>query len=33
LVDVIDDLNRDGLPRELAQRYRIAPIDATLSLN
>jgi polar amino acid transport system substrate-binding protein/cystine transport system substrate-binding protein/membrane-bound lytic murein transglycosylase F len=33
LVDVIDDLNRDGLTRELARRYRIAPIDTTLSLN
>jgi ABC-type amino acid transport substrate-binding protein len=33
LVEVIDDLDRDGLTRELAQRYRIAPIEATLSLN
>jgi len=33
LVDVIDGLDRDGLPRELARRYRIAPIEATLSLN
>jgi polar amino acid transport system substrate-binding protein/cystine transport system substrate-binding protein/membrane-bound lytic murein transglycosylase F len=33
LVDVIDDLDRDGLTRELARRYRIAPIEATLSLN
>jgi ABC-type amino acid transport substrate-binding protein len=33
LVAVIDDLDREGLPRELAGRYRIAPIDATLGLN
>jgi polar amino acid transport system substrate-binding protein/cystine transport system substrate-binding protein/membrane-bound lytic murein transglycosylase F len=33
LVDVIDDLARDGLTHELARRYRIAPIDTTLSLN
>ncbi len=33
LVDVINDLDRDGLTRELARRYRIAPIEATLSLN
>ncbi len=33
LVDVIADLDRGGLTRELARRYRIAPIDATLSLN
>jgi ABC-type amino acid transport substrate-binding protein len=33
LVDVINDLERDGLARELAQRYRIAPIEATLHVN
>jgi ABC-type amino acid transport substrate-binding protein len=33
LVEVIDDLDREGLTRELARRYRISPIDATLSLN
>jgi hypothetical protein len=33
LVDVIDDLDRDGLTRELARRYRIAPIETTLRLN
>ena len=33
LVDVIDDLDRGGLTRELARRYRIAPIETTLRLN
>ena len=33
LVAVIDDLEGEGLTRELAQRYRIAPIDTTLRLN
>jgi ABC-type amino acid transport substrate-binding protein len=33
LVDVIDDLDRAGLTRELARRYRIAPIETTLRLN
>jgi polar amino acid transport system substrate-binding protein/cystine transport system substrate-binding protein/membrane-bound lytic murein transglycosylase F len=33
LVEVIDDLEREGLTRELARRYRIAPIEATLRLN
>jgi ABC-type amino acid transport substrate-binding protein len=29
LARVIDELEREGLTRELAERYRIAPIDAT----
>jgi ABC-type amino acid transport substrate-binding protein len=33
LVAVIDGLDREGLPRELAYRYRIAPIGATLRAN
>jgi hypothetical protein len=33
LVAVIDDLEGEGLTRELARRYRIAPIDTTLRLN
>jgi polar amino acid transport system substrate-binding protein/cystine transport system substrate-binding protein/membrane-bound lytic murein transglycosylase F len=33
LVDVIEDLEGEGLTRELASRYRIAPIEATLHLN
>jgi len=33
LVAVIDDLEGEGLTRELAQRYRIVPIDTTLRLN
>ena len=33
LVTVIDDLDREGLTRELARRYRIAPIEGTLRLN
>jgi hypothetical protein len=32
LVDVIDDLDRDGLTRELARRYRITQ-ETTLHLN
>ena len=32
LVDVIDDLESEGLTRKLADRYRIAPIDTTLRL-
>ena len=30
LIDVIDSLEREGLTRELASRYGVAPIDATL---
>jgi len=33
LVEVIDDLDREGLTRELARRYHIAPIETTLRLN
>ena len=33
LVEVIDDLDREGLTRELARRYRIAPIETTLRLD
>jgi ABC-type amino acid transport substrate-binding protein len=33
LVEVIDDLDREGLTRELARRYKIAPIETTLRLN
>jgi polar amino acid transport system substrate-binding protein/cystine transport system substrate-binding protein/membrane-bound lytic murein transglycosylase F len=33
LVEVIDDLDSEGLTRELARRYRIAPIATTLRLN
>ncbi len=33
LVAVIDDLEGEGLVRELAGRYRIAPIDTTLRVN
>jgi hypothetical protein len=33
LIAVIDDLERQGLARELARRYRIAPIDTTLRFN
>ncbi len=33
LVAVINDLDREGLTRELADHYRIAPIDRTLGLN
>jgi len=33
LVDVIGDLEREGLTHELASRYRIAPIEATLGVN
>jgi polar amino acid transport system substrate-binding protein/cystine transport system substrate-binding protein/membrane-bound lytic murein transglycosylase F len=32
LIDVIEDLDRRGVIRELARRYRIAPIDMTLPL-
>jgi polar amino acid transport system substrate-binding protein/cystine transport system substrate-binding protein/membrane-bound lytic murein transglycosylase F len=32
LIDVIEDLNRRGVTRELARRYRIAPIETTLRL-
>jgi hypothetical protein len=33
LFDIIDDLDREGLPRELAQRYKIAPIEMTVGEN
>jgi len=33
LVEIIDDLESEGLTRELARRYRIAPIEMTLGLN
>jgi ABC-type amino acid transport substrate-binding protein len=33
LVDVIDQLDREGLPRELAMRYKIAPIETSLHFN
>ena len=33
LVEIIDTLNREGLTRELARQYRIAPIEETLRLN
>lgn len=33
LVAVIDDLDREGVTRELAGRYRIAPIETTLRLD
>ncbi len=33
LAEVIDELEGEGLTRELAGRYRIAPIEATLRLN
>lgn len=33
LVDVIDDLDHGGLARELARRYRIAPIETALRVN
>ena len=33
LIEVIDDLEREGFMRELARRYRVAPIETTLSLN
>jgi ABC-type amino acid transport substrate-binding protein len=32
LIDVIEDLDRRGVIRELARRYRIAPIETTLRL-
>jgi hypothetical protein len=32
LIDVIEDLDRRGMTRELARRYRIAPIESTLRL-
>ena len=31
LIDIIDTLDREGLPRELTRKYRIAPIAMTLS--
>ena len=33
LIEVIDDLAREGMRSDLAYRYRIAPIETTLSLN
>ncbi len=33
LAEVIDELEREGLTSELAGRYRIVPIEATLRLN
>jgi len=33
LIGVVDDLDREGLTRDLAGRYRIAPIDATFRVN
>jgi ABC-type amino acid transport substrate-binding protein len=33
LFDIIDDLDREGLPRKLARRYKIAPIEMTLAEN
>jgi polar amino acid transport system substrate-binding protein/cystine transport system substrate-binding protein/membrane-bound lytic murein transglycosylase F len=33
LAEVIDELGREGLTRELESRYRIVPIEATLRLN
>jgi polar amino acid transport system substrate-binding protein/cystine transport system substrate-binding protein/membrane-bound lytic murein transglycosylase F len=33
LIGVIDDLDREGLTRDLAGRYRIAPIESTLRVN
>jgi ABC-type amino acid transport substrate-binding protein len=33
LLEVIGELDREGLTRELARRYGIAPIEATLRLN
>jgi hypothetical protein len=33
LLGVIGELGREGLTRELARRYAIAPIEATLHLN
>ncbi len=33
LIEVIDDLDREGLTRELARRYKIAPIEATLRVD
>jgi polar amino acid transport system substrate-binding protein/cystine transport system substrate-binding protein/membrane-bound lytic murein transglycosylase F len=32
LIEVIDDLDNEGLIRGLAERYRIAPIETTLRL-
>jgi ABC-type amino acid transport substrate-binding protein len=31
LIDIINALDRDGLPRELARKYRIVPIERTLA--
>ena len=33
LIEVIDDLETEGLTRDLSRRYRIAPIETTLRLN
>jgi ABC-type amino acid transport substrate-binding protein len=33
MIEVIDDLEAEGLTRELARRYKIAPIETTLRLN
>jgi len=33
LIAIIGDLDREGLTRELARRYRIAPIEATLRVD
>ena len=33
LARIVEDLEREGLTRNLAQRYRIAPIQATLQLD
>jgi hypothetical protein len=33
LAEVLDALEREGLTSELAGRYRIVPIEATLRLN
>jgi polar amino acid transport system substrate-binding protein/cystine transport system substrate-binding protein/membrane-bound lytic murein transglycosylase F len=33
LVEAIDDVDREGLTRELARRYMIAPIETTLRVS
>jgi ABC-type amino acid transport substrate-binding protein len=33
LIEIIDTLDREGLTRDLARQYRIAPIEAALRLN
>jgi ABC-type amino acid transport substrate-binding protein len=33
MIEVIDDLESEGLTRELTRRYKIAPIETTLHLN